>query len=96
MASTNGPLKCSGCDCSFEPKATAEFLTIFFPSEISLLITHKMNSSSTYRVMHSTPNGGVHALCPDCEEWQEDLMCRMDTGAFTCPHAGCRRYIIAG
>jgi len=96
MASTNGPSKCSGCDCSFEQKATTEFLKSFFPTEISLLITHKMNSSSTYRVMHAVPGGGVHALCPNCEEWQEDLMHRMDCGTFNCPHTGCQRYIIAG
>ena len=96
MTSTNDPSKCSGCDCSFEQKAIVDFLVFLFPVSISKIIIHKTNSSSEYRITHSNQNGPPHALCPDCEEYWEDLMCRMDTNTFTCPHSGCQRYIIAG
>ena len=91
MASnTNKPITCSGCSCSLHIDKIQNML------DICSLISKKIGGFKNYRIKHFTGDGPPHSLCPECEDYFECLVVRLDTNTFTCPHDGCRMMIITG
>lgn len=85
---------CSECGCSFEQNMIKEVLHQF-PPVVTTLVVKFANFPSTYRVTHRGENP-PHAVCPDCESFYLNLMCRMDADSFQCPHNGCQRIVYTG
>lgn len=96
MSSPNVFFICSRCECSLERTKITKIVNNQFAPEISKLIMDVSGTSDYFRLIHSNGNGIPHALCSDCEDYQEILLCQMDAASFTCPHRGCKRHIIAG
>ena len=93
---TNEPITCSGCSCSLHIDKIQNMLDICFNLDISSLISKKIGGFNNYRITHFTGDWPPHSLCPECEDYFECLVVRLDTNTFTCPHDGCRRMIITG
>lgn len=98
MASNNEPTNCASCNCSFQKDAVENLVQALLSMDINIskMIISKGGFTNNYRVTHSNRNGPPHALCPECVDFYEDLVCRMDTNNFQCPFGGCRRIIITG